>query len=189
MNRVKGYVIVIQMLAVFFILAANVYAENQYMVLRGKGLGPIFISIQTNDPAKSEALLKELQAYMKSRLHEVNIKSSYSTRDESGAELTLSFHIGPVADHDKFLGYGSQSKYLVFMELTLEQFVTLNRDPSIMAMVPTWTSDRAEQISKGHHIPFITSSSEFKKDVSAELKELMDEFISVYKSSHYRAER
>ncbi len=189
MNRLKAYVIAILMLAPLSMLVADVYAENQYMVLKGKGLGPVFISVQTNDPAKSETILKDLQAYMQSRLHEVNIKSSYSTKDDSDAELTLSFHIGPVEDHEKFLGYGGQNKYLVFMELTLEQFVTLNRDPSIMAMVPTWTSDLAEQINKKQHIPFMTNNSEFKKDVSAELKELMDEFISIYKSSHYQAKR
>lgn len=189
MNRLKAYVIAILMLAPLFMPVTDVYAESQYMGLKGKGLGPVFISVQTNDPAKSDTIMKDLQAYMKSRLHEINIKSSYSTRDDSDAELTLSFHIGPVEDHEKFLGYGGQNKYLVFMELTLEQFVTLKRDPSIVAMVPTWTSDLAEQIDKKQHMPFVTNNSKFKKDVSAELKELMDEFITVYKSLHYQTER
>ncbi len=184
MNRLKVYVVVIQLLSPFFMLVANGYAEDQNIFLRGKGLNAVIINIQTNDHVKRAALLKDLRGYMKSRLEEINIKSSYSKGKKSDAELTLSFHVGPVVNHEKYLGYDSQSKYSVFMALTLEQLVTLNRDPSIMAMVPTWTSDRSERINEKYHMPFVTNSSEFEKDVYTELKELMDEFISLYKTIH-----
>ncbi|GMT42204.1 MAG: hypothetical protein IEMM0002_0615 [bacterium] len=185
MSRLKVYVLVIQLLAPLFMLVINGYAEDQNMSLQGKGLSKVFINIQTNDHVMRDALPKELQDYMKSRLNEINIESSYSRKEKSDAKLTLSFHIGPVINHEKYLGYDSQGKYVVFMELTFEQSVTFTRDPSITAMVPTWTSDRAKQVNKKRHIPFIASSSKFEKEVFAELKELMDEFVLLYKSTHY----
>jgi len=183
MNRLLTFIAMLW-LAPCYMSATNAHAEDGAMAAKNKKFDSVFISIKTNDQVIDDSLIKQLRSYMASRLHEIGVKSSLTKDVKSGARLILSFHIGYENDLNKYLGYEheNQRKYLVFMELSLERPVTVNGGASTAETASIWTSGMERQVSKKENKPFASNKIELNKHVSAELKNLMDEFSAFHKS-------
>ncbi|VAX15170.1 hypothetical protein MNBD_NITROSPINAE03-1212 [hydrothermal vent metagenome] len=184
MNRFIAFIVALS-LALCYTSALSAHAEDKGVAAKGMRLDTVSISIKTNDQIIDDSLKKRLGSYMESRLREIGVKSFPAKDIKSGARLILSFHIGYENDLNKYLGYEheNQRKYLVFMELSLERSVTVNGGASTAETASIWTSGMERQTSKKDNKPFVSNKTELNKHVTAELKNLMDEFLVFYKTT------
>ncbi|VAX23960.1 hypothetical protein MNBD_NITROSPINAE04-1741 [hydrothermal vent metagenome] len=184
MNRFIAFVAAL-LLAPCYMSALNARAEDKGVAAKERKFDTVSISIKTNDQIVDDSLKKRLGSYMESRLREIGVKS-FPTKDmKSGARLILSFHIGYENDLNKHLGYEheNQRKYLVFMEMSLEEPVTVNGGALTAEVASIWTSGMERQASKKNNKPFVSNKTELDKHVTAELKNLMGEFLAFYKTT------